>query len=121
MNSITLASLECANYSRHHKEGHCALAKKKRCAYFEESVLLLSRYRPDKFPGVIDHYLKLHPEVNLDRDGDAEIRPCPDCGEPLLPRKQVCFACAKKRRKASTSAAMTRSRSHVSNLAKMTP
>ena len=103
MNAATLARLECANHKMPsecilRKDG-CIVFKKERCAYFEKSVLPLSRLRPERFPGVIADYLKHHPTANLDRDSDRETRSCPDCGKLLAPRKRVCPACADLRRR----------------------
>ena len=46
-----------------------------------------------------------------------ETRPCPDCGDDLPPRRQLCPACAKKRKLASNRKAARKWRARVRKVA----
>ena len=92
----------------------CLVADGQRCAYFETCVLPLADIvsdprRAKDFQEAVAEYRQ------ITNQKAAKVRPCPDYGAPLQPRKQLCPACAEKRQKAAIRAAMRKARLPVSN------
>ena len=76
-----------------------------RCGYFEQCILADPR-RADVAAQYHTERGKQHTAVAHD------IRPCPDCGVPLPPRKRVCAGCRRVRRRAAYRKANRKRRSN---------
>lgn len=92
----------------------CLVADGQRCGYFEACVLPMTDIvsdprRAKDFQAAAVEYRQ------ITNQKAAKIRPCPDCGGSLQPRKQLCPACAQNRQKAATREAMRKARLSVSN------
>jgi len=92
------------DWSRHKPLPRCLLAEGKRCPYFEEIIIPMrmsreteaATVRADKKDKAVASYMKLH------KLSPVTHRICPDCQkEPLLPRRRVCDACRRHRRRAT--------------------
>ncbi len=93
---------------------HCLVADGQRCGYFEACVLPMADIvteprRAKELRQAATEYRRVS-ELALEN-----MRPCPDCGAPLQPRKKLCPVCAQQRHKTATRAAMRKARQPVSN------
>ena len=92
----------------------CLVADGQCCDYFEACVLPMANivtepHRAKELRQAASEYRRVS-ELTLEN-----TRPCPDCGEPLQPRKRLCPICADKRQKNATREAMRKARLPVSN------
>jgi hypothetical protein len=92
----------------------CLVATGQRCGYFEACVLPLADIvteprRAKELRLAATEYRRVT-EQTLEN-----IRPCPDCGEPLQPRKKLCPVCAQKRQQDYHREAMRKKRMPVTN------
>jgi len=115
MTPLQFAREECANYQsdgsclgvvieddlsvrRCDSKPKCLLAAPKRCGYFEECVAPMADMAGDPRRAValqvaVAEYRQATNQKPL------AARPCPECGLPLQRGKQLCPACAARRRK----------------------
>jgi hypothetical protein len=78
----------------------CLVEQKKRCRYFEQSVLPTAADIGLK-ELVYSLYEKQVGIAGIGQLDSGEIRKCPDCGAELKPRQRYCDDCARKRRVAA--------------------
>ena len=127
MTPLQLAQEECANHQRGGSclgiqidknlrmtyakpRPGCLVADDQRCGYFE--ACLLPRADSTSDPHRARALRQAATEYRrITEQPMANARPCPDCGEPLQPRKQFCPVCAEKRRKAAIRQAVAKCRS----------
>ena len=100
---------------------NCLLLLGKRCAYFEQSVLPMaelswewkSSVAENTFKERADTYRRLHSGITgLHRNQ----RKCPDCREPIGPRKRFCEKCSAKRRLQTFCASQQKKRKGASDV-----
>ena len=92
----------------------CLVADRQRCAYFEACVLPLADIvsdprRAKELQAAVAEYRQ------ITNQKASQSRPCPDCGEPLQPRKKLCPTCAQKRQKDYHREVMRKARLSVTN------
>jgi len=96
----------------------CLLLEGKGCGYFESNVMPMALESWEwknpsegkRFREAVDHYRRVHGEI---KGLARRARRCPDCGEPIGPRKRYCQKCAADRQKASVRKTMRKSRLDV--------
>ena len=126
MTPVQLAQAECANHEPHgaclgaqlgdkgqttycSPKPRCRLSAGERCTYFEECVAPMAEMvkeprRAKAIQEAVWSYRMAHAV------GEGTGRKCPDCGGPLQKYRQVCPACADRRRKATYRDAQNRRR-----------
>lgn len=85
----------------------CLLDQGKRCQYFEQAVMPTARDA-----GCLEQVTEQYNR----KTGSTirrKVRPCPDCGGELKPRRRYCEACAKKRRRQVKRTTARKLRSNV--------
>ena len=114
---VGFAFEECANQAHRGlcetlNREPCRLSAGKRCSYFETSVFPIAakglRAQRLKQP-IDDHrvteaFCTAWPAARgtiVRHADDCGVRTCPDCGDPLPPRKRACVQCRQARRRAT--------------------
>jgi len=87
----------------------CIVATGQRCAYFEQCVAPIADMVSDpKRARALQEAVAEYRQITNQKSPAA--RRCPDCGAPLQKGKQLCPACADRRRKATNRATQDRQR-----------
>ena len=123
MSPYDLAKTECANFVAGecilHLDGRCRVGQRKRCDYYEKSVLGLAKYGDPDVMEAVDEYRTKHKLYEFTKEERAEdLRLCPNCGTVLIARQRYCRACARKRRREGNS---RRARARRTQLTSPTP
>ncbi len=115
MTPLQFAHEECANYQpdgsclgavieddltmrRCRPLSRCALVDEKRCAYFEECVAPMADMVSDPRRAVRLQEAGRNYRA-MTHQKSKTVRACPECGQPMAPRKRFCPVCSRKRRK----------------------
>ncbi len=117
MTPLQFAREECANYQpdgscmgavieddltmrRGRPLPKCALGDGNRCVYFEETVAPMAGMVADSRRAVqMQEAVRAYHAMTHQNAKPA--RACPDCGQPMPPRKRFCPVCSRKRRQAT--------------------
>jgi hypothetical protein len=109
-NQSGLASFIAHNCCNHKADGSCLRRTAacnpligKRCGWFETRLIPLTTQQGNT--GALTHY-----PAPASLNPTSHARLCPDCGQPMRPRRRRCDACQKTHRKHSTRTAMAKAR-----------
>lgn len=89
--------------------GACLVRVGRRCAVFEQNILLPMQTRPEYAGAAAEYRRHLSPATSAAGPRD-EVGECADCGQPRPKRKRYCARCALRHKKASWRAASARRR-----------
>ena len=112
VDAATMARDECANFV---SDGclwcrGCLAADGKRCKYFEEVVLPVADWWPDKYALTRQRYWAKHGSGRTRR----AIRVC-ECGAPLAKGKRFCPTCLRRRQRDQARNRKRKSRCHANS------
>jgi hypothetical protein len=96
----------CANYDQHY--GGCLFSETCKveyghpCRHFEKAVLPTSNGIGQGISITSQYEARVHCTAGRFSAASREDRRCPDCGNPLLPRRRYCEKCRGRRKRIAT-------------------